>query len=278
MCNQKLGLTVRCKSPGCKLWFHISCAVDHDLIALAKKKDIKYGVKCQSHKDERLGDVVASKQSSSDKISNEDNSSQMKSGHHRKRAASPLTAPPRKRVLNKNDIETFILLISAPEGSDKIARNIKMAIAEIEEIPFQNYLKLAKEIPVESTVKPAKSEKAMALDSLLDTAFDHKSVIVDQCDELKALKSQLFERPTREAYQSLVEENKRLRSVISNGANSNSSNALDKKDRENVMSIFSHLKLPNMPIPSDENLSQYLAVLRGILDRSNGSLDSGQEQ
>lgn len=49
ICNKSKGLTIKCKLPGCKQWFHVMCAVDNQTIDLCIQKEIKHNVMCQDH-------------------------------------------------------------------------------------------------------------------------------------------------------------------------------------------------------------------------------------
>lgn len=156
--------------------------------------------------------------------------------------------------------------ISDIEEGESIAR-VKKPKSANEEVQFTGRVSMQRENSAEQTNRIVKKEGTMALGSLLDDAFDK----VDQEDEMKALKNQLLERPSKDAYQNLLEENRKLKIA----ASSSNHNSIDRKDRENIISIFSHLKLPNLPVPGEDNLSQYLSVLRAILDRSNTPADNG---
>jgi hypothetical protein len=113
-------------------------------------------------------------------------------------------------------------------------------------------------------------EKSSPLDTLLENAFDQRSgMLEERNEEIRSLKAQLAQRPTVEAFKKLLQENAQIKSQLS-GANFETELSY-KTDRENMIAIFSHLQLPNLPLPVEANLSQYLATLRAILDRTSVS-------
>ena len=75
--------------------------MSHDILALAKRKDVKYGIKCENHKGNAVTEVNAankSQQSASDLLSTEDFSSEEKRIKKHKRPASPESSSRRKRI------------------------------------------------------------------------------------------------------------------------------------------------------------------------------------
>jgi hypothetical protein len=104
----------------------------------------------------------------------------------------------------------------------------------------------------------------------LDHAFDNSPKEVDiKITEIQELKKKLAELPSIETYQNLLKELQSLKN--NNAVNSPLTDINAKVDRLNMIAIFSHLKLPNLPIPTEENISQFLQLFRGILDRSSGT-------
>ena len=75
--------------------------MSRDILTLAKRKDVKYGIKCENHKGNALTEINAankSQQSTSDLVSNEDFSSEEKRIKKHKRPASPENSSRRKRI------------------------------------------------------------------------------------------------------------------------------------------------------------------------------------
>ena len=170
-------------------------------------------------------------------------------------------------------------MIRFSDTFDKLTRNIKVirqALDELElSLPIANNLKShTKQIAEKKATELRKEKESQSvLDTLLGDAFDHNSATPTGIEsEIAELRAQLLQRPTAEAYQKLLEENKKLLAARSNNPSLN-----DDFDRENIISIFSYLKLPNLPIPMETNLSQYLSALKSILDRSSGMADLRQE-
>ncbi|KAJ3274824.1 PHD finger protein 15 [Terramyces sp. JEL0728] len=61
ICKSSKGLTVRCKSPGCKKWFHVLCAVENETLKLSKPKDVKSSVMCDEHNDDSKSSNLSQK-------------------------------------------------------------------------------------------------------------------------------------------------------------------------------------------------------------------------
>jgi hypothetical protein len=115
-----------------------------------------------------------------------------------------------------------------------------------------------------------KETKNSTLDSLLDHAFDNCPPVFNQKDtETKNQKKKVTESPSLEIFQELKREVQMLRNSTPSPIFGNAN------DRENIIAIFSHLKLPNLPVPNESNISQFLNLLRGLLDRTSGLPSSG---
>jgi hypothetical protein len=128
---------------------------------------------------------------------------------------------------------------------------------------------LSKEIPQRT---PKLTPKPSPLDSLLDQAFDNtaNAQLEEKNAEIQSLKSQLASMPSAETVAKLQEEIIRLKkgNEVNRTAQSVDLEQL-RTDRDNAVVIFSHLKLPNLAAPTADNLSQFLASLRSVLERTS---------
>jgi hypothetical protein len=114
--------------------------------------------------------------------------------------------------------------------------------------------------------------KSSPLDSILGQAFDSSNgaVIEEKNKEIQSLKLQLSQRPSIETMDHLHKELQELRAQMAEKQVSGSSGDQQYKiDRENLIAIFSYLRLPNLAPPTEANLSQFLASLRLVLERTN---------
>ena len=97
-------------------------------------------------------------------------------------------------------------------------------------------------------------------------------MLEEKNQEIQSLKAQLAARPTVESFQRLQDELLARRSEIIDGATPSNGESKDqsiKADMDNVLAIFSYLKLPNLPSPSDSNISAFLVSLRAVLERTH---------
>jgi hypothetical protein len=113
--------------------------------------------------------------------------------------------------------------------------------------------------------------KSSPLDSILGQAFDtsNNAVIEEKNKEIQSLKLQLSQRPSIETMDHLHKELQELRAQMAIKQGTASSDQQHKSDRENLIAIFSYLRLPNLAPPTEANLSQFLASLRSVLERTN---------
>jgi hypothetical protein len=128
---------------------------------------------------------------------------------------------------------------------------------------------LSKELNGNLKDKPSRSSP---LDSLLDQAFDttNNNILIEEKNrEIQNLKLQLSQRPSVETMDHLHKELQDLRILMAKQKGIVNESSQYKTDIDNLLSIFSYLRLPNIAPPTEANLSQFLATLRNLLERSN---------
>lgn len=115
-----------------------------------------------------------------------------------------------------------------------------------------------------------KEIKTSPLDFLLDSAFDER-LLEERNKEIQGLKLQLssiaFKNSQEESY-SLPGSAISLPAISQNGS---VKEIQQRIDLDNVLAIFSHLQFPNLAIPVESNLSQFLATLKGALERTGSA-------
>ncbi|KAJ3324941.1 Protein Jade-1 [Boothiomyces sp. JEL0866] len=270
VCNSSKGLTIRCKSPGCKKylllmlrWFHVLCAVENETLKLSKPKDVKHTVMCDEHNDDSRSSNLSQKKK---KVDDSYSATEEESSQESEKEAVEKPKPKKNTTIPKHiqDRMNGNKTNGTPTKPTPVDIKNSRLLRRFVETYAGNILPT-----------PKKESKSSPLDSLLDSAFDESlSKTVELKDqEIQSLKAQLSARPTIEVINRLQEENNLLKSKNGVTADLNLI-AQYRTNQENIIAIFSHLQIPNLGQPNETNISQFLSSLRSVLERTNTSNDT----